>query len=358
MLTTDTQEKVPSPLHKYYRYTRQSGVCGVEVEVEFLRLNREYTNDLLAVWNPHVDGSLRHTGVEYTMHKPMSGVAKDKAIVAVCDFINSQAFVVDSPRTSVHVHNNVQRLSPIQIWNAAVLYWIMEPALMEHCGNERVGNPFCLRLLDALNLVDVCIRDLTHPLPFGSFKRNDNIRYSGLNLQPLMSFGSMEFRGLRGIYDANVIISWTDMLTYVVHTSAKKWDNPSAILDEYFSANREDFFKKVLGNDYYNAMFRPYYRVAAEEIEEVVESLLPFAYFHDWDKWSKKMEANLIKDKATRKTKADRFDQEVRVVDNPAPLQFDQINRAIFRAQALHLVGADGAAAQEIAPPAPLARRN
>lgn len=299
MLTADTQVKVPSPLHKYYRYTRQSGVCGVEVEVEFLRLNREYTNDLLAVWNPHVDGSLRHTGVEYTMHKPMSGVKKDKAIVTICEFINSQAHVVESPRTSVHTHVNVQRLTPVQIWNACTLYWLMEPALMEYCGSERVGNPFCLRIIDALNLVDVSISDLKGALPFGRFRGNDEIRYAGLNLQPLRSFGSLEFRGMRGIYDPKIIIPWTDMLVYVVHSSAKKWDNPSAILDEFFSANREDFFKKVLG-DYYGGMFQPFFRKASDEIDEVTEAILPFAYFHDWNRWQAKMEENLVKDKTKR----------------------------------------------------------
>lgn len=285
-----------SPLHKYYRYDRVGGVCGIEVEVEFLRLNRNPPDEVLTVWYAHADGSLRHHGVEYTMFKPMTGFAKNKAVVDLCGFINAQPFVPGSPRTSVHTHINVQKRPPLHIWNAIVLYWILEPVLMQHCGEERIGNPFCLRLLDALALVDTSCQDLLSDTPFKMFRGNDDIRYAGLNLQPLRSFGSLEFRGMRGEYDSKLINEWSDFLVKLVHSVASWWPHPAAILDEVYNSNREAFFQKIMG-DYYDSIGKPYFNKSVDDIEEGIEALLPLAYFHDWEKWQAKMESNLVKNK-------------------------------------------------------------
>jgi len=289
-----------SPLHKFHRYTRASGVCGIEVETEFLRINQNMPDALVGVWNAHADGSLRHQGVEYTMFKPMTGHAKSKAVVDLCSFITAQAYVKDSPRTSVHAHINVQKLLPIHIWNAITLYWLLEPMLMEHCGQERVGNVFCLRMIDAENLIEVACRDLQGRLPFDRFRGNDEIRYAGLNLQPLRSFGSLEFRGMRGEYDPTLINEWTDFLIKLVHSVSHRWASPESILDEVFHTSREEFFKKVMG-DYYASIAKPHYNDVKEQIEEGIEALLPFAYFHDWTAWQAKMEANLVKEKDKKK---------------------------------------------------------
>lgn len=106
-------------------------------------------------WNIHNDGSLRSPdgitpgGREYVLASP----APREEVRPLLDqlfktFDDTGARIILSNRTSTHVHINISDLKINQIVSFMVLWNVFEEALVNWCGEERVGNLFCLRTKD------------------------------------------------------------------------------------------------------------------------------------------------------------------------------------------------------------------
>ena len=117
-----------------------NGDVGIEVEVEYIKAPSIFKSD---TWISKGDGSLRNIGVEYVSN-PLTIDTLDKSVDELITFIDKNPHIKDSPRTSVHVHVNCTKLTPIQIWNGLIYTWLMEESLMLMCSSSRKGNRFCL----------------------------------------------------------------------------------------------------------------------------------------------------------------------------------------------------------------------
>jgi hypothetical protein len=113
-----------------------------------------------------------------------------------------------SERCSVHVHCNVLDMTPEQIQSLCLLYQAFEPVLYTFAGGDRDKNIFCVpwsqtqityRLLDTL--CDGNIPTL----------RNWQ-KYTGLNLIPITTQGTVEFRHLPGTCDQVKIMQWLSLI--------------------------------------------------------------------------------------------------------------------------------------------------
>jgi len=195
-------------------------VFGVEIEVEGSNLPTimeemcdEDGNEMerevpeLGNWDTHEEGSVQ--GAEYVMQLPLP--YRD-TILEIHDLFTRldreyHATLVASPRTSVHVHVNCQYRTARWLIHALPILAAAEPFLIHHSGRHRKGNLFCLSREEA---------------PFGwipfihSLQGRETIgvdtKYSAINFIPLLSWGTIEFRMMRGLTDPESVCAWLRLL--------------------------------------------------------------------------------------------------------------------------------------------------
>lgn len=250
------------------------GDVGVEIEVEGKRL----PDHVDGRWNATVDGSLRGDNREYVLNGP---IPVDNVHDAVsCLAVNLEANKAApnfSFRTSVHVHVNVQELTYPQYLSMVYTYFLLEEPLMTYCGKERKGNRFCLRMQDAEGMVETIgnlFRAKNHQDAFFGIPANQ-IRYSAINLEATSKYGSLEFRGMRGNMDADVISTWAKILVSI-REFAKTMESPMDVYNLYAELEPQGFMEHVLKDDaralYYPKLVKDVQRSFSLSLD------LPFAY--------------------------------------------------------------------------------
>ncbi len=220
---------------------------GVEVEIEGKNLG--VPNQ--AVWKSIHDGSLRgvfpHGCAEHVFAKPLPYDASVKAIdhlIATMD--KPETEVNFSFRTSVHVHTNVMDLERDQILSIIYTYLLLEEPLINFCGEGRKANRFCLRLRDAEGFLDFLVQ---------AFRTNEwwrsegnAYRYASINIESLKKYGTLEFRGMRGTLERDVLVNWLRILD-AVRTYGLKNNNPKDIHKKFMEIGPRAFMVEVLGEE-------------------------------------------------------------------------------------------------------------
>jgi hypothetical protein len=235
-------------LHELLGLPLCKGSLGVEIECEGKNLNPIDTE----TWRTERDGSLRgeypHRSSEYVMRQPVSVVRLPKAVDELISH-QAKATLEFSFRTSVHVHVNVQEYTIDEMLAFLYACLLLEEPLMNFCGETRKGNRFCLRVKDAegydktLNSLFEygwrTVRDLN----------GDNIRYSAINIHALKKYGSIEFRGMRGNMDRDVILPWCNTLLNIRNT-ATKLGSPVAVYNEFIKKGNREFAEEMIGKSF------------------------------------------------------------------------------------------------------------
>lgn len=261
----------------------KEGLFGVEIEVEGANLPRNRESVAFdAVWRVEKDGSLRGESAEYVFRKPLSFEQARDAIILLGDRRNDKGSVInESVRAGVHVHLNVQALTPLQLMTLATTYYMLEDFFTHWAGETRVGNHFCLRATDAEEVIYKVIK-VCETKDWGHI-HTDAIRYASLNWNALHKYGSIEFRAMRSTNNLNAIIKWVDLINSLLEGS-KKFDNPRDVVNlvsEFRSTAR--FIKFIMGD---NAKeFIPF--IDKINIWEALENVQPISYMIDWAKFAK-----------------------------------------------------------------------
>lgn len=287
-----------STVNTYINKTDKPGHVGLELEVE---AKHELPSHPPRCWLAKPEGSLRGHAMEYVTDGPIKcDLDKFGKIKALTDILSNPSLKVDrdSPRTSLHVHVNVGQLTPVQMWTTATAYWLCERLLIKYCGADmREGNLFCLRLADADGVLRVSCKDLKGKQPFRSLN-TDKIRYSSQNLNAVPKFGSIEYRGMRGVTDPVIIDTWSDEL-YKMSIGAKKYSDPADLLDKFANLDKKDFLKSLFSNSFVDTLIQiPEWRTL---MDADVGRLIELGYFHDWQEWSAKIEKNRLNNKINEK---------------------------------------------------------
>ena len=224
---------------KFY-LDRASGPIGVEVEVEGDDLPR-----LVDGWQAEHDGSLLGESMEYVLRQPLTLVKAGEALDNLDQAYKNHGSVLrDSCRTSVHIHINVQTLTPTQLFNFMTAYMVLEEVLVKFCGEERVGNLFCLRVRDAEFSLDryVKVARTGEMMYLG----DDDIRYSAMNTNSVAKFGSLEFRAMRGGAGTRTIKIWMGLL-FTLRNKSKEFANPQEIIKHVSGVGTRQFIRDLLG---------------------------------------------------------------------------------------------------------------
>lgn len=214
--------------------TRQDGgriyngdLFGVELEMEGRNVSMAVGDDVKD-WLPHRDGSLRNNhgdAIEWVFAKPLSLRDSKEAVVGLFKGLDkAKARLVTSNRTSTHVHFNMSDKAVYQVINLYLVFTVLEDLLDEFCGPDRNGNLFCLSTRLAEYNLELFNRACFTYQNFRDF--GDEVRYSSLNLCSLNKFGSVEFRGMRGLDNPQDVNTWLDILNELCQYACYKMVNP------------------------------------------------------------------------------------------------------------------------------------
>lgn len=220
---------------------KAKGDLGIEIEVEGANLPAPP-----AYWRREEDGSLRGgENAEYVFRKPLTLEQAHSALMQLGEaYKANNSRIDDSVRAGIHVHVNVQDLSLIELFNFITVYVVLEEILVDHCGEGRQGNLFCLRAMDAGYLISTIRRAIAKR----QFRvlGNDELRYSSMNVKSLSTYGSLEFRAMRGTSDMDKIYDWAKLLLNLREV-AKTFYDPKAVIQGFSEGEAAGFIYRCLG---------------------------------------------------------------------------------------------------------------
>jgi len=173
---------------------------GLELEIEAASFEWE-----IAGMEAKEDGSLRNNGVEFVL-RPMT---YSHVQYVLTSFFQRAGLHTDndvnySERTSIHVHTNCLDLTIEQVTSILMLYQVFEDLLFEWVGNDRKDNIFCVPWSQT-QLTHGALNSLESFVNMASVDRN---KYTAVNIVPLKSLGTIEWRHMAGTCNVIRIMQW------------------------------------------------------------------------------------------------------------------------------------------------------
>lgn len=219
---------------------------GIEIELE--SYSKPFPSPPVG-WLYFGDGSLHADySVEYVTSEPINIEDVDKELDKlknILDFDN----IYESIRTGVHVHVNCLDLTIKEVITFILVYLSMERILVKFCGPNRDGNHFCLKSSDAGYLI-FTIGKLIESNNLNVVATND-IRYSSINLNSLIKFGTLEFRAMQTYKNLDKIEEWCNIL-YNIKKYSKGVNNNKEIAESISHMSPGMWVRSVVGEKYYD----------------------------------------------------------------------------------------------------------
>lgn len=278
----------------FYNHKVKPGDVGIEVEVEF-QSGHPKLEESVSCWRPIEDGSLKY-GMEYVTRNPIKvGPDKHGKIKDLTDALAKFKTNITN-RCSVHVHRNVGALTPVEVWTIILAYWLLEAPLLAFCGDSRKANLFCLGVREAGGILERCYRDLENNNPFKTFQDESLCKYGGQNLSAIPRLGSLEYRGMRGTLDPDLIDLWSTTV-FEIGERARKFKDPAELMDFYLDSEKDQFLQRLLPHEFIEHLIK------ITDYQSLIKRnaliLCELAYYHDdWHAWQETLE---IPDKVLRK---------------------------------------------------------
>lgn len=239
---------------------------GVEVEMENIVYDFSRTEELpntarfrrdrgielpslKGFWKVTKDGSLRK-GTEFIFSAPHKGANITEALKALQDFVDVYRYnnkpIQISDRCSVHVHLDVRDLDNKELLNFILIYTLVERVMFLTIDESRVKNNYCKPLTnssfkyilgdlmkkeghDEYDSIDKFVR---------AVRENCN-KYSALNILPIATYGSIEFRHHQGTVNILEIKKWINVLLSLKLAAANN-------IDTYLSIYKDKGYKEAL----------------------------------------------------------------------------------------------------------------
>lgn len=173
------------------------GRVGLELELENMP---NAIHDRVRGWSVTHDGSLRNSGVEYVLRGAQGGQELFQSILALEETL--LPYHCDANlRCSTHVHLDVRALTVFQLKRLLLAYMVFERAIFELSGSHRMTNNFCpafgfaqQQIRTIANVWNQEGADFVGGIVAGRDRQSSD-KYAALNLVPIFTQGSVEFRG-------------------------------------------------------------------------------------------------------------------------------------------------------------------
>jgi len=205
---------------------------GLECEIESIL----QTNEHMHSFSPVNDHSLRNHGMEF-VSKPtpiMNIVPEFTKLHSSIKFRDlSQRF---SERTSIHVHVNCCNIEIKEVKNIILMYALFEEFFFMLVHPKRRHNIHCVALTETY-LPSMYKHDL------GTLV-NKWHKYTALNIKPLTSFGTIEFRHMEGHADDALLGSWLKTINNVMEVGKNNPIDAKTLT----SNNIKVWFRSIFGH--------------------------------------------------------------------------------------------------------------
>lgn len=226
---------------------------GLEVEVENVAgwwsgmITRSKT------WSWTSDGSLRNDGVEFISY-PLNPVDVPVALgfLWACFKVFNERKVDFGWRSSFHVHMDMSHRTMEHVVKLLLVYLIFERSLFDYVNPKRQQSIFCIPLTKTP--LGLEIGDFIHGKSSPADFLNHWDKYAALNLSPLRTLGTIEFRHLGGTASLRKITGWISLLlkldSYVEATPLDGIVKHIADLNSssYYYAFKEQVFGMDIGD--------------------------------------------------------------------------------------------------------------
>ncbi len=259
-----------------FQMVEQSTLLGIEVEVE----NVNNAIPLPPFWSVTDDGSLRNHGHEY-ISIPTRAVNIEYSLRMLYEYLRKNFTYDFSPRCSIHVHCNIRTMTPENLTGMMMIYLIAERLLFKFVGQDRDKNIHCVPLLDTSiiqNLAEI-VNGVRGPA-------DGWMKYSAVNLLPLIDKGTVEFRQMHGTDDVEKLLTWINLILCMKKYSYR--NNVEGLIKEIFSLNSNSEYRQFLVNvfgSYADMLLSNIsYKEYASFMEEgVTQAKLLFGSIHNLD---------------------------------------------------------------------------
>lgn len=155
------------------------------------------------------DGSLRDNGYEY-ITDPMTFKNLSHGLNTFFKSYNIRDTCY-SERTSIHIHTNCQDLELEKIASICLLYQVFEKLMYNYVGNDRDKNIFCTPWSET-QLSYNLIAEMENGKGYASRQPFNWQKYTGLNLLPLRTLGTLEWRHMHGHNNVDLILEWANII--------------------------------------------------------------------------------------------------------------------------------------------------
>lgn len=244
--------KLSSLLGKRFREDRDIGI-EIEVEGELLGVVRDALYDVVDdeparmtdTWRIKMDGSLRH-GAEFVT-TPIYERELDEAMDEWVELVED-CTLYPTIRTSTHVHFNAKDITGERFVKFYLVYGLIENALITAQGENRVGNIYCLPIEENAAVFESLCEDLSTDDPLSGVITNPH-KYAALNLNPLMSIGTIELRMFKPTLPNNIEdlkVQIRALLHLWKHYPGLDEMSANELLTQY-TKNRPAFLNQIFG---------------------------------------------------------------------------------------------------------------
>ena len=177
-------------------------IIGIEVEWEQVRI---HSDNVTAYWMTDHDGSLRNNGTEF-ISRPVHMSYAENILKILLDGVSHKV----SPRCSTHVHVDMTNATQEEVKNILRLYLQLERMLFKQVNPARYRSIFCI----PIGQTDYHL----HPLWGYLVNRGEPLwsKYTALNLRPLVSLGTIEFRHFPGLSNLSLFLQWLEIIKKIV----------------------------------------------------------------------------------------------------------------------------------------------
>ena len=206
---------------------------GLELEIERASFDWEISG-----FRATEDGSLRNNGVEF-ISAPMDYGQMTHGLQAFFKNASTDSRCY-SERTSIHVHTNCLDLTVPQLTSLLMMYQVVEDLLFAWIGEERDKNIFCVPWSQT-KLTHNVLANIEQFVSMSSVERN---KYTALNLVPLRTQGTIEWRHMHGHDDIERILTWLRVIGHFYRV-AKKYEH-DVIVDKCVNLNTTSAYDHLL----------------------------------------------------------------------------------------------------------------
>lgn len=241
-----------------YPFVDTNTYVGVEVEVEGIltQNNQVRLSDEVYLWRNVEDNSLRNNGREF-VSVPVRGKHIKYALSRLHTILTRSKTCIGhsfTPRTSVHVHMNVRDFTTEELRNLIVIYSLVEPLLYSFADRERYNNIFCVPMKETdINVFRHKIFDTTQPI-FNDFVTQITrhwSKYSSLNLLPISTYGTVEFRHMSGTCDVEKLCNWINIILCIKkYAKAVNFDELLLTINTLNSTSEYSGFLRAVFGDF------------------------------------------------------------------------------------------------------------